>query len=107
MKLIFKRWPWGEIDVMACKCKNFDGTPASMCMGMCVAKEAVEVSEEMQRRDPLNGFTEVIMSQVSQMIASEINKFQLRLQKEHFETYREAFLAGIKEGIELGREIYV
>lgn len=103
---IYKYWPWGEIDIMACYCKDSNGEPALRCSGTCQEKAILEAHEESQRRDPLNGFTEVILARVSKMISDEQNRFQLRMNNEQLETYKKGFLEGLKEGIEIGKNIY-
>lgn len=87
---------------MACKCLNPDGTLSSRCVGACV-KESIINQEENARRDPMNGFAELIMSQVEQRIQNRVTTLQVSFQKEQFDLYKKAFLDGLKEGIAIGR----
>ena len=89
---------------MACQCKNPDGTLKSMCVGDCV-KGSIIQQEESARRDPMNGFAELIMSQVDQRIQNRMTTMHVQLQKEQLEIYKQAFIEGLKEGIGIGKGI--
>lgn len=89
---------------MACTCKNEDGTLAKNCIGKCVKKSIIK-QEEDARRDPMNGFAELILSQVEQRIKSQMTVLTLSFKKEQFDVYKEAFLDGINEGIKIGRSL--
>ena len=86
---------------MACGCKDFNGKPTDRCVGLC--KESLIMQQDIQARDPLNGFSELILSQVDKMIESKINKIKVEFQKEQIELHKIAFLEGLKEGIEIGK----
>jgi diacylglycerol kinase family enzyme len=89
---------------MACKCKNPDGTLSDVCIGACV-KDSIVKQEEEARRDPMNGFAELILSQVEQRIQNRMTTLQVTFQKEQFELYKKAFLDGLNEGIEIGKRL--
>lgn len=90
---------------MACNCRNEDGTLSNKCYGIC--KKDVIIEQEMQQqRDPLNGFSELIMSQVDKLISHRLIELKVSLMKEHKEIEREEFMKGLKEGLELGRQVY-
>lgn len=89
---------------MACKCTNPDGTLAQMCTGACV-KEVVASFVEDVKREPMNGFAELIMSQVEAMIRNRMTTLQVTFQKEQFDTYKKAYIEGIHEGIAIGKRL--
>lgn len=89
---------------MACKCKNPDGTLSNECFGACV-KDSIVKQEEDAKRDPMNGFAELILSQVEQRIQNRMTSLQLTFQKEQFDLYKKAFLDGLNEGVVIGRGI--
>ena len=88
---------------MPCNCKNEDGTLSDRCYGKCVKDSIVKQSEEASR-DPLNGFAELILSQVDRRIQNQINALQVKFEREKVEIYKEAFLDGLKEGISIGKD---
>lgn len=92
---------------MTCKCKNEDGSFASRCMGTCVEREMCRVSAEMQERDPLNAFKEEMLKRMHEILEDRMKDFKLDFQRQQIDLYKTAFLEGIKEGIDLGKEIYV
>lgn len=82
---------------MVCKCINPDGTPTQYCTGSCtVLKPVVD--------DPLNGFAELILSQVDKRIEHALDKFHIKIEKEISVDYRDIFLEGFKEGLKFARE---
>jgi len=87
---------------MACNCKNDDGSLSKVCFGTCI-KKSIRQQEENASRDPLNGFAELIMSQVSNMLDYKIQKIQIRFQEDQIKLYKSAFLEGINEGIKICR----
>lgn len=89
---------------MACKCTNPDGTLSQMCIGACVKEVIVKHVDEV-KRDPMNGFSELIMSQVEVMIRNRMTTLQVTFQKEQFDTYKKAYIEGIHEGIAIGKRL--
>ena len=89
---------------MACKCTNPDGTLSQMCTGAC-AKEVIVKHVDEVKRDPMNGFAELIMSQVEAMIRNRMTTLQVTFQKEQFDTYKKAYIEGIHEGIAIGKRL--
>ena len=87
---------------MACRCRLPDGTLSAVCMGACV-KESIIRQEEDARRDPLNGFAELILAQVERLIQSKMTALQVSFQQEQFDLYKKAFIEGLKEGLAIGR----
>jgi hypothetical protein len=90
--------------MMACNCKKEDGTLSDRCFGACV-KDSIVKQKEEAIRDPMNGFAELILSQVDQRIQNRMTSLQVTFQKEQFELYKKAFLDGLNEGIAIGRGI--
>ena len=89
---------------MACKCTNPDGTLSQMCTVACVKEVIVKHVDEV-KRDPMNGFAELIMSQVEAMIRNRMTTLQVTFQKEQFDTYKKAYIEGIHEGIAIGKRL--
>lgn len=89
---------------MACKCTNQDGTLSQRCTGACV-KEVIATFVDDVKRDPMNGFVELIMSQVEVMIRNRMTTLQVTFQKEQFDTYKKAYIEGIHEGIAIGNRL--
>ena len=89
---------------MACKCTNPDDTLSQMCTGACVKEVIVKHVDEV-KRDPMNGFAELIMSQVEAMIRNRMTTLQVTFQKEQFDTYKKAYIEGIHEGIAIGKRL--
>lgn len=89
---------------MACKCTSKDGTLAQMCTGACV-KEVIVKHVEEAKRDPMNGFAELIMSQVEIMIRNKMTTLQVTFQQEQFDNYKKAYIDGIHEGIAIGKRL--
>ena len=86
---------------MTCKCTNFDGTLSDICYGTC-KKESIIKQEEDARRDPLNGFAELILSQVEKIIQNRMTSLQITFQKDQFELSKKSYREGILDGIEIG-----
>ncbi len=89
---------------MACDCRDKEGNLLSMCVGACVKKVLIQ-QEEQVKRDPMQGFAELILSQVEQRIRNQMNSLRVSFEKEKLELYKSAFLEGIKEGLRLAREV--
>jgi len=90
---------------MACKCKNQDGTLSDKCFGDCL-KDSIAKQVEDSRRDPMNGFAELILSQVEQRIQNRMTTLQVKFQQEQWDLYKKAYLDGLKEGITIARSIH-
>jgi hypothetical protein len=91
---------------MACTCKDAEGNPLNRCIGLCLVKDAIYTITDEQKREPLNGFAELILSQVDKMISERLNKFHLNLDNDFQGEVFDAYNKGIKYGIELGKEFY-
>ena len=89
---------------MACKCTNPDGTLSQMCTGVCL-KEVIVKHVDAVKRDPMNGFAELILSQVEVMIRNKMTTLQVAFQKEQFDAYKKAYIEGIHEGIAIGKRL--
>jgi hypothetical protein len=89
---------------MACQCKNEDGTLSQSCRGVCSINSSI-IQTEDNKRDPLNGLTELILSQVGKMIDIKLSKFHLEIHDEFLCDYKTAFKEGIREGIKIERNI--
>lgn len=89
---------------MACECRDNEGNLLKMCVGTCI-KKAVLQQEEQTKRDPMQGFAELILSQVDQRIRNQMTTLRVIFEKEKLELYKTAFLDGIKEGIRISREV--
>ncbi len=83
---------------MACECRNSDGSLSGFCLGNCVRNSIIQ-QEENAKRDPLQGFAELVLAQVEQRIINHMNILRVDLEKEKLDVYKKAFLEGINEGI--------
>lgn len=92
-----------EVD-MPCNCKNEDGSLAGRCFGTCKIDVIVE-QEMQQQRDPLNGFAELVMSQVEKLVTRRLDIFRIEMMKYNREISHEDFIKGLKEGIKIAKEI--
>lgn len=90
---------------MVCKCVDSNGSLLDKCIGTCKI-EVIHLQMEQQHRDPLNGFAELIMSQVDKLISSRIYDLKFDILKESKKIQREEFMEGLREGIEIGRTLY-
>jgi hypothetical protein len=105
----YAKWLAKQIkeSLMACKCKNEDGSLSSRCMGTCVEREMCRQSAEIQERDPLNAFREEMLGRMHEILEDRMKDFKLDFQKQQIDLYKTAFLEGIKEGLAIGQDIYV
>lgn len=86
---------------MTCKCLNHDGTSSEICFGTCRLESMIVEQDKQQQRDPLNGFAELILSQVDKIIDRRIMQCRVEFEKSQIALYKTAFLEGIKEGMKL------
>ncbi len=89
---------------MACTCKNEDGTLSDRCYGACL-KECIIAAKETQKRDPLNGFVELIMSQVHNLLEHRLTRLQLTFETSMLNTYKDGYREGLLQGVKLGAKI--
>lgn len=89
---------------MACNCNKEDGTLSGICFGTCKSHIGFITGEA--ERDPLNGFAELILSQVEKRIERQMYQLKIEFQAEQIKLYKEAFLEGIKAGMVLKDEYY-
>lgn len=75
-----------------------------MCFGQCL-KENIVLQQENAKRDPLNGFRELILSQVDKIIDDKLNRLKINFEASKAITFKNAFLEGFKEGIKEGIKI--
>jgi hypothetical protein len=52
-----------------------------------------------------NGFAELILSQVEKKIAYRMQELKVTFERSQMEIYKKAFMEGIKEGIDIGKNI--
>jgi hypothetical protein len=89
-----------EKKYMACNCLNEEGQPTQMCRGTCnKLKAIINNQHEEQIRDPMNGFAELILSQVDKLIAQRMDSLRIEFQKEQFDMYKKAFIEGLEVGL--------
>lgn len=89
---------------MACSCKHPDGSYMEKCIGSCI-KESIIQQQENAKRDPLNGYGELILSQVDKIIDYKLKSLIVKFEKEKIEIWKEAFCDGLKNGIEIVKKI--
>ena len=65
----------------------------------------IQEMEEQQHRYPLDGFAEIILAQVDRRISQRLSECRVEFQESQLSLYKKAFLEGIREGLNMRRDI--
>jgi len=88
---------------MICKCLNPDGSLSPTCFGTCKMSSIIDY-EIQQKNDPLNGFAELILSQVDKMIDAKLSKIKFEYENKANISSIEMFKEGFSQGYQIGFE---
>lgn len=93
---------------MACLCKDAFGNPSLACFGTCdsVMNERIQKSKDDVFRDPMQGFSELILSQIEKRIAYRMAELTIKFERSQIDLYQKAYKEGLKDGIAIGIDLY-
>jgi flagellar biosynthesis/type III secretory pathway protein FliH len=79
---------------MACACKDHNGSPSDLCLGMC--SKFISLHEQQEHAAL---FGEKIANQITRFTA-QIDNLQVRMHEAYKEGFKEGFCLGFQEGRE-------
>ena len=77
---------------MACKCINYDGTPAQTCNGTCGKPVIIQ---DLQERAVV--FGEMVQEQI-RSLSNQVGSLQFRIDESYKKGFEEGFMLGFDKG---------